>query len=587
MPETAAPPSPAVFLDSLPPWASDLVRAITAKQSNTFVLHGVPADLIPVRGPSGLRFLSLDDFLVQQLFGGWTSIVTYNRAEGLGFATPAARSHFQDRLRGYDTVHGTNWADSLPRDAPNCFALLDSYFRLCASMQPARPVVLLLPFAETIVPAAEVAYRTPEDRAVLVYLRKWSQDPVLLAKNIVVVMVTESLAELDPKLVRSHATREIEIVRPDARERLTYLEAVRGPEWYAAKSDLPAARLAEMTAGMTRVQIGQLLDGTDANGERLTRDRARDVKKEVIETEGLGLLEYVEPKFDLSMVAGMPAVKDRLRRAARAIARGNPAAVPMGYLVCGPVGSAKTFLVECFAREIGFPCVKLKNFRSMWVGSTESNLERILKILSALTPVGVVIDEADAALGNRDQQGDSGTQNRVFAQIAAFMGDTRNRGKILWFLITARPDLLPIDLKRQGRAEEHIPLFYPETAAEYDEIYRVMLKKLGIKTSVDTITAVATEDQYLGLSGSDLEAVLVRAILEAEAAESSDVKAEHLQKAFSDFIPPANSREREMQILCAVLESTSRELLPERYRTLDRGEIQARVSEIKRELRLI
>src|ERR1700712_2653753 len=585
MPEAA--PTPAVFLDSLPPWASALVRAVNAKQANTFVLHGVPADLVPVRGPSGLTFLSLDDFLVAQLFGGWQSIVTYNRAEGLGFATPAARSHFQDRLRGYDTVHGTNWADSLPRDAPNCFALLDSYFRLCASLQPARPVVLLLPFAETIVPAAEVAYRTPEDRAVLVYLRKWSQDPVLLAKNIVVVMVTESLAELDQKLVRSHATREVEIVRPDAKERLTYLEAVRPPEWYASKSELPPARLAEMTAGLTRVQIGQLLDSADAPGEHLTRDRARQVKKEVIETEGLGLLEYVEPRFDLAMVAGMPAVKDRLRRAARAIARGNPAAVPMGYLVCGPVGSAKTFLVECFAKEIGFPCVKLKNFRSMWVGSTESNLERILKILSALTPVGVVIDEADAALGNRDQQGDSGTQNRVFAQIAAFMGDTRNRGQILWFLITARPDLLPIDLKRQGRAEEHIPLFYPETAAEYDEIYGVMVRKLGLKTAVTSITAVATEDQYLGLSGSDLEAVLVRAILEAESAESSEVKTEHLQKAFADFIPPVNSHEREMQILVAVLECTSRELLPERYRTLDRGEIQARVNEIKRELRLL
>ncbi len=256
-------------------------------------------------------------------------------------------------------------------------------------------------------------------------------------------------------------------------------------------SDLPPARLAELTAGMTRVQIGQLLDGADANGDHLTRERVRAAKKEVIETEGLGLLEYVEPKFDLSMVAGMPMVKDRLRRAARAIARGNPAAVPMGYLVCGPVGSAKTFLVECFANEIGFPCVKLKNFRSMWVGATESNLERILKILASLTPVGVVVDEADAALGNRDQQGDSGTQNRVFAQIAAFMGDTRYRGKILWFLITARPDLLPIDLKRQGRAEEHIPLFYPETAAEYDEIYKVMLKKLGIKTPVASISEVA------------------------------------------------------------------------------------------------
>lgn len=578
--------TPAAFLESLPPWGADLVRAVRAKQSNTFVIHGVPFDLVPLRSSAGFRFLSLEEFLVSQLFAGWASMLTYNRAEGLGFATPAARSHFEERLRSYDAVHGTTWADRLPRDAANCFALLDSYFRHCAAQSPARPVVLMLPFAETVVPAADVSNRGPEDRAVLVYLRKWSQDPVLLAKNIVIVLVTETLADLDPKLLRSHATREIEIVRPTQEERLEYLEAVRAPEWYRKMSELPPVRLAELTAGMTRVQLAQMLDGADANNEALTRERVRRIKKEVIETEGLGLLEYVEPKYDLSMVAGMPAVKDRLRRAARAIARGNPAAVPMGYLVCGPVGSAKSFLVECFANEIGFPCVKLKNFRSMWVGETEANLERILKILAALTPVGVVIDEADAALGNREQSGDSGTQNRVFAQIATFMGDTRYRGRILWFLITSRPDLLPIDLKRQGRAEEHIPLFYPETVEEYDEIYRVMLKKLGIKTPVTQVSEVASKEHLLGLSGSDLESVLVRAVQEAEAAEATEVSAEHLRKAFADFLPSSNYREREMQILCAVLESTSRELLPERYRNMDRGDIQAMIAEIKKDLRL-
>src|SRR5439155_24320356 len=113
-----------------------------------------------------------------------------------------------------------------------------------------------------------------------------------------------------------------------------------------------------------------------------------------------------------------------------------------------------------------------------------------------------------------DQQGDSDTQNRVFAQFAAFMGDTEHRGQILWFLITCRPDLVPIDLKRQGRAEEHISLFYPESAAEYDEIYRVMLLKLGIKTAVSSLAAVASPERLLGLSGSDLEAILVRARLE-------------------------------------------------------------------------
>jgi SpoVK/Ycf46/Vps4 family AAA+-type ATPase len=626
-------PSPS-FLASLPGWAGELVRAVWAKQANVFILHGMASDLVPVGtgrestsaratpsgedasskaasdsssqlpappgnapttlaasggssgGSSASRFLPLEDFLQQELFAAWPSILTYNRAEGIGFGSAAARGHFQDRLRAYDAVHGTSWSQALPRDPLNSFALLDSYFRICAAQSPARPVALLLPFAETVAPAAEAAYRTPEDRGVVVYLRRWAQDPVLLAKNVVLVLVTESLADLDPQLLRAHATREIEIQRPDPAERLVFLTAVRPPSWYASRSELPAERLAELTAGMNRVQLGQLLDGVDANGEVLSRERVRDIKKAVIETEGLGLLEYVEPKYDLSMVAGMPAVKERLRRAARAVARGNLAAVPMGYLVCGPVGSAKTFLVECFVKEIGIPCVKLKNFRSMWVGSTESNLERILKILSSLTPVGVVVDEADAALGNREAQGDSGTQNRVFAQIAAFMGDTRHRGQILWFLITARPDLLPIDLKRQGRAEEHIPLFYPESAAEYDEIYQVMVKKLGLRTPVTRISEVAGEAQLLGLSGSDLEAVLVRAALEAAAADATEVSADHLRKAFADFIPPVNSLERELQMLYAVLESTSRELLPAVYRNVDRGTIQARVHEIRMDLRM-
>jgi hypothetical protein len=621
----------AAFLATLPGWAADLVRAVAAKQANVFILHGMVADLVQAGGASpatadpagaaapadaaGPRFLGLEDFLQQELFAAWPSILTYNRAEGLGFGGAAARGHFQERLRAYDAVHGTSWAQGLPRDPLNCFALLDSYFRACAAAVPARPVALLLPFAETLAPAAEAAYRAAEDRVVVVYLRRWAQDPVLLAKNVVLLLITESLADLDPQLRRAQASRDVEIQRPAEAERLAYLAAARPASWYAERSRLAAPRLAQLTAGMSRIQLGQLLDGADAGDEILGQERVREVKKLAIEAEGLGLLEYVEPRFDLSMVAGMPAVKERLRRAARAIARGNRAAVPMGYLICGPVGSAKSFLVECFVKEIGIPCVKLRNFRSMWVGSTESNLERLLKILAALTPVGVVVDEADAALGNREAQGDSGTQNRVFAELAAFMGDTRHRGQILWFLITARPDLLPIDLKRQGRAEEHIPLFYPETAAEYDEIFQVLLRKLGLATPVAHLAEVAGETQLLGLSGSDLEAVLVRAALEAEAAAPEaeaaapgaeaaapqappgspavagtanvrELSAEHLRRALADFIPPANSQERELQILYAVLESTSRELLPEAYRDLDRGAVQARIHELRLELRL-
>src|SRR4029453_13093536 len=101
----------------------------------------------------------------------------------------------------------------------------------------------------------------------------------------------------DPQRVRSHASRELEILRPDEGERLSYLESARPLVWYAEHSELAARQLAELSAGMTRVQLGQLLDGADANGERITRDAVRAAKKIVIETEALGLLEYVEPKY--------------------------------------------------------------------------------------------------------------------------------------------------------------------------------------------------------------------------------------------------------------------------------------------------
>ena len=126
-------------------------------------------------------------------------------------------------------------------------------------------------------------------------------------------------------------------------------------------------------------------------------------KKELIEAESGGLLEFVQSRFDLSMVAGHEPAKKKLHDAAKAIRAGRTDVVPMGYVICGPVGTGKTFLTTCFAGEIGIPAVTLKNFRSMWQGVTEGNLERILNLLKAMSPIAVIVDEADAQLGNRSE----------------------------------------------------------------------------------------------------------------------------------------------------------------------------------------
>jgi SpoVK/Ycf46/Vps4 family AAA+-type ATPase len=278
------------------------------------------------------------------------------------------------------------------------------------------------------------------------------------------------------------------------------------------------------------------------------------------------------------MVAGNDAAKKKLQNAAAMLRAGKTSVLPMGYVICGPVGTGKTFLTTCFAGEVGIPAVTLKNFRSMWQGVTEANLERVLNLLKAMSPIAVIVDEADAQLGTRSNSGDSGVGNRVFAQIAAFMGNTELRGKVIWFLLTCRPDLIPVDLKRQGRAEEHIALFYPDTLEERGALLSAMQKKSGIQLAPEVQKYFVEHSE--GLSGADIEAVLTRTRMQAALRSADSVSAEDVQSVLDDFLPPSYPSEIEMQNLAAVIECTSRSLLPARYRNADRSELMRRAEEL-------
>jgi SpoVK/Ycf46/Vps4 family AAA+-type ATPase len=231
----------------------------------------------------------------------------------------------------------------------------------------------------------------------------------------------------------------------------------------------------------------------------------------------------------------------------------------MGYLLCGPVGTGKSFLAQCTTGEIGIPCVMLKNFRSKYVGETEGNLERVLSVLRAMGPVVVVIDEADAALGDRSQDGDSGTSSRIFAMIAAQMGNTRYRGRILWMLLTCRPDLLPIDIKRQGRAEVHIPLFYPIDEDEVRAMFVTMAKKMGARLAPEDVPSIP---QRGNLSGADIEGMVGRAWRRSLLSGGDGITREGLEEVVENFMPSTAGLERELQETAAILECTDRQFLP-------------------------
>jgi SpoVK/Ycf46/Vps4 family AAA+-type ATPase len=163
-------------------------------------------------------------------------------------------------------------------------------------------------------------------------------------------------------------------------------------------------------------------------------------------------------------------------------------------------------------------------------------------------------------LGDRDQGGDSGVGARTFGMIAAQMGDTRYRGKILWMLLTARPDLLPIDLKRQGRAEVHIPLFYPSDDAELRTMLMVLAKKAG--TSLAEAELPGEIPHKGNLSGADIEGIVGRAYRASLLSGSRTLTKASLERSLATFMPSTQTLEREAQELAAIIECTDVEFLP-------------------------
>jgi len=381
------------------------------------------------------------------------------------------------------------------------------------------------------------------------------------------------------KLVQMKAILEppaAEVDDPKARERFIVELIGDGPETAAR-----ARKLASLTKGMTHEEIRSLIAPEAQVGP--AADDGRDEilalvyrrKREIIERECFGLVEFVKSEHDFSVVGGIDAVKDELLAIARNMREGNRARCPMGLLLTGPMGTGKTFVAEAFVRETGLTGIKLKNFRSKWVGATEANLEKILSVVKAMGQVIVIIDEGDRSFGSGGE-GDEGTSSRVVARLKQFMSDTENRGRVLFVLMTNRPDKLDIDIKRAGRLDRKIPLFYPQDEDTVEGVLQAQFKKNGVATEVvfpRDRTSVSAK--LLGYSNAEIEGVVLLAL---DYAGGGPVTIETMAAAIRDFLPSRDLDMLELMELLAVFEASNRRMLPKRYADMTVEELQQRLA---------
>ncbi|MDX6710127.1 MAG: hypothetical protein QOH96_1143, partial [Blastocatellia bacterium] len=460
----------------LPVWADDLRRRYLRSEAAMFVLHGNVYDVVMC----DKRMMSLTAFLTDVLLkDSKETIAVYNVATGVQFTKRVSSvTGLEDLL--------------LSGEKDRVFPALERL--LIGSTKTA----LIIEYAEAIAPAGDPNFQSDSDRAAIITLHRWSALPEIERGDNVVLLIAENLTELSPKLISNPKVAVVEVPMPDTESRK---QAAMLADSRLSEKD--GERYAEITAGLKAVQIASILTpapaveeeaadreayiagllggGPDAaerahklaaltgnlNHDEIKKllapnaatpetavpnavERARQEtnrlianrKREILERECFGLVEFVEPAHGFEVVGGMDEVKKDLLVIADSIREGRTSRVPMGILFTGPMGTGKTFVAEAFAKECGLTTIKLKNFRSKWVGATEGNLEKILNVIRAIGQVVVIIDEGDRAFGNTDGDGDGGTSSRVIARIKEFMSDTSNRGRILFLVMTNRPDKL-------------------------------------------------------------------------------------------------------------------------------------------------
>ena len=588
-------------LNALPDWANEMRRVFKGDTIGQFILTGNIRDLVGYSDGQKDQFIPLRQFISSVMFQPFECVLMYDR--GKGIRVLKGNDHFFRFLKVFDSFHRTSFASDsgvasdplrtlenpglLPRAPAQALELIDRFLNHVAvsSRKPdsdgLKSVAILIDYANFIVPHGESLYMSGDIGNNLIKIMSWAEDPTITAANIATIILSENLRDLSEFLVESPYSAKIQIPLPDQIEITAFVDYIAATESsFQTLCPVEIPLLAQKLVGLSRINIKDLILRALRNNESITLEYLTRIKKQIIEKEAMGKLEFIESKRTLDDVAGHEEARRWLREDAELLRQGVTRALPMGYLITGRIGTGKTYLVQCFSGECGVPFVELKNFREKWVGATEGNLEKIFTILHALGQVVVFVDEADQATGKRGGgDGDSGLSGRIYGMLAKEMSDTENRGKIVWIFATSRPDMVEVDLKRQGRLDVHIPLFPPESAKDKRALFMAMAHKLKLNLKESDIPDLPFEQP---ISGNELEGLLVRAIRRHHLQKSKTKRslATILKAVVDEFRPSAHTAQLELMDLLAVKECTDDVFLPKRFREMDKSAVDEKIQDL-------
>lgn len=356
------------------------------------------------------------------------------------------------------------------------------------------------------------------------------------------VIILSPSADVPPEL-SNHAT-VIEWPLPDREEIAAILDAAINalPEDLKASAAPNGKREAAIDAavGLSGEEAAACYARSLVQLKRIDPATVSKEKRRVIARERV--LEWYDPLAGgLSAVGGLENLKDWLKERSQAYtpaARAYGLPAPRGALLAGIPGCGKSLTAKAIATAWGVPLLRLDvgALRSKFVGESEQNLRKALRVIEAIGRCVVWLDEIEKALqGATSGSADGGVSADALGAILSWMQERQGEA----FVIATANDVegLPPELLRKGRFDEVWWVDLP-TTAERVSILAAALRSHGrdvLKLDSNLLSDVAMRTE--GFTGSEIAALVPDAMFTAFADGGRPLTTADLEKAAESVVP--------------------------------------------------
>lgn len=250
------------------------------------------------------------------------------------------------------------------------------------------------------------------------------------------------------------------------------------------------------------------------NGGKIDAKTITKQKKQIIEKNGL--LEYEEPNFNLDDVGGLKELLEWVRKRKIAydekIREKYQLDYPKGLLMTGVQGCGKSFTAKAISSFLGVPFLKLDigTMMNKWVGESESNIRKALKLAEGIAPCVLFMDEIEKGIADPSSGDSHEVSNRILSTLLTWLQEKTS--PVFVIATSNNIDKLPPEFMRKGRFDEIFFIDLPDHESKKD-ILALKLKKKGQNPNRFDLDRIARACD--GFSGSEIESAVNEALFEA------------------------------------------------------------------------